>query len=276
MKKTRKMLSLVITVCMVFVLVSCGGNGDKDAETTEGKETEESTGAEEEDAKETDDGENGEDVDVDFGKGVEWPEESMGDLPKPDVRVTAIIKDESSGQCVVTFSEMSEKTAAEYIQQLKDLGFGNGMEMAGEDSVIFSGTKVDGSVTFAYYTENGGGTISYGAIETEEVVDDTKDAAPWPAELMGGAPELAGRITDITNDNDRYITVYLERVEKADFEAYLEALEAAGFSVDKDKTSSLDDMDYRAYNEAGDWIRAHLRIEGSGNKATVEFEKADE
>lgn len=106
-------------------------------------------------------GEDGDAV-ISVGEDMKWPDDVMGDVPKPQATITAIFKDESAKACTVTFEKMSKGDAQDYLAALKGLGYGNGLDFSDSESLMFSGTKESGEgIMFTYNIADGTGLISY-------------------------------------------------------------------------------------------------------------------
>ncbi|MDF2686594.1 MAG: hypothetical protein K0S55_1776 [Clostridia bacterium] len=113
------------------------------------------------------------------------------------------------------------------------------------------------------------------ASDTNKEAVDMTDAMPWPKDFINEVPELEGKISDVVNDNDIYITITVEYVEKSVFEAFTEQLKQAGFNVDIDKSTSTETIDFSAHNEKDEWIRAYLSLDDVNNYAVIEMSKPD-
>ncbi len=267
MRKIKYLIAAACIVCLTLTLAACGGGKTEDSGKTEdgGKAAQEnagnvSTGAE-----------------LDFGQNLKWPADSMGKLPEITGKITGVLKDDGSGQCTVAFSEMTKENAQAYIAEMKKMGYTGELSMADEESLVHSGKAADGSTAFFTYNVTAKeGTISYGSGKTSgqsAAEIDRNDAAPWPKNFMESVPELAGRITDVVNDNNKKVTVSLEYVDKAIFEDYIKLLKLNGFTQDADENTSVSAIDFRAYNAQGEWVNAYLRIEEGNNTATITMEK---
>lgn len=246
------------------------------------------------------------DGEIVVGENVKWPDADMGGLAKPSATVTAVIKDNISGGCSVAFSEMTADAAASYVAGLKQQGYQAVLDMTDTDGLFFTGSKADGAaVAFTYTNSAKEGTLTYTPAqdgvsgvttvseqtgtsaqtgtsnqtgtslpdesETQEPIDMT-DVSPWPSNFIAGVPELKGKITNVSNQNNENMTVELAYVEKADFEAYVATLKKNGYTVDVDEGKDSYNYDFRAYNENGDYVNAYMSYEGK--TATVYMEKA--
>lgn len=211
------------------------------------------------------------------GQNMEWPAGSMGSLPQLKGQVTAVIK--SDKDCAVTLTGCSKEDVTAYVTQLKNSGYGNGMDMVDANGYIFTGTKSDNSsVALSYTMSSGEVTLSYvsGSSSALAATEDMTDKAPWPGNFIKGVPELAGKITDVVNNNNTEITVSVKYVQKADFEAFVQQVKQNGYTVDSDESSSVSNIRYEAYSASREWVRAYLSINSDGNTAEIIMEKASD
>ena len=223
---------------------------------------------------------------VTTGSDLAWPADKMGGLPSPGGKLTGLYSDSASGSTIAAFSDLSEDEANAYVASLKAKGYASAMEMRDEDTLLYSGTAADGSTVLFTFTFSSGeasltfapaGTVPAGGdnVTSESGsagATDTTDVSPWPQGFLPGVPELAGKITNVTNQNNQNLAVNLEQVEKADAEAYVEALKAGGYTVDADDIRDSYSMTYSARNAAGDLVQLTMVFEYKS--ATVYMEKA--
>jgi len=274
-KWTANLLAAGIILCMGLSLTACGGiqkSGKAGSEDRQSGQTQSSKNTE--NNKTT----------IAAGQNMEWPKDKMANMTEPKAKVTAIVKDDATKQCTVAFGEMAETDAKAYVLKLKELGYVNNVvEMTDANSIMFSGESSSGEqVTFVYTISTKDGTIFYdpkgkgaGSVSISKSIDMT-DATAWPVNFISGVPELAGKITDVVNDNDKAVTVYLDYVKKADFEAYVKQLKQNGYTVEADESTSVSSIDFKAYNAAKEWVHVYLNITADNNNATVDMEKAGE
>jgi hypothetical protein len=147
---------------------------------------------------------------------------------------------------------------------------------------MISGTASSGAkAMFAYSVSEKSGTVTY-LHEPEAVVSivesiDMTDADSWPANFLAGVPELQGKITYVSYDGVTNVIVDLSYVEKADFEAFIETVKQAGFTIDADESKSTDGINFSAYNEADDWFYSDLSYgdePNPNNTVRIEMYKA--
>lgn len=96
------------------------------------------------------------------GESLKWPEKIMVNMPEPKCKITAVLKDDKTGQCTAAFAELSNEDAKAYVEKLKSNGYSGGMELQDANSILFSGIDGKGSqACFVYNTATKEGTISY-------------------------------------------------------------------------------------------------------------------
>lgn len=130
----KKTLSVLLTAMLIFtfVLTGCSGSDDKKDKDKD---------------KDTKSG----DATIAAGDNVKWPSDKMGGMEKPDAKITAVVKDDKTGNYTVAFSDMSKDSAQQYIDKLKALGYKSIMEVNDTDGILYSGQNSDGVLaTFTY------------------------------------------------------------------------------------------------------------------------------
>ncbi len=285
-----KMRSIITTILLsaAVVLSACSGGGKSSlASSANANSSVKSSSSEKVDIKIGSNGESGKitsgDASLQFGADLKWPKDQMKGLNEPKGKITGVMKDDKTGQCSVTYTEMKSEDAQTYVNSLKALGYSGGMNLVDKDGIMFSGTGSNGEeLLFTYnvtakegmivYTPNSQ-TSNVSANAMANQPKDMTDVLQWPNSFMKGVPELKGKIVDVVNNNNKYVTVSIEYVEKADFEAFLAQLKQNGYTVEKDETTSANAINYRAYNADGEWIRAYMSI--PDKDATVEMEKPE-
>lgn len=271
MKKHFKTAGLVVTLfCLILMLTACGA--DKTSQSSDGTQSAENAQKE---------------PSIDLGEDLKWPKDFMGNLPEPRGKITAVISDETTKQCIVTFAEMSKEDAAAYAKKIEELGYVGGLKVSDVDLISINGEDATGAkVDFLYNVSPKEGTVSFhskdaaqnsnlddGGTSSAAPVDMT-DLAAWPSGYIDGIPELQGKIVNVLK-NDDSVSVDLEYVEKADFENYVKQLREKGYTRDIDETSELSAIDFRAYNEDGDWVHAYWTAEEDKNTASIMMEKVE-
>lgn len=88
--------------------------------------------------------------------------EAMGDLPKPEGKVTLVMDDEKAKCCTVTVTELEPDDAARYIDILKEMSIEGGNLSETTGLIIFSGdTDKNTSMHFHYSPDDKEGIIIY-------------------------------------------------------------------------------------------------------------------
>jgi len=281
MKKKIKLLALVMTFVLALSACSIGekSKDDKDDKDSSSKSSKTSAVDDDDDNDSKDSKSDDEDLEV----SLKWPSKSIPKDLKVDGTVTYVLEDKETGQVSIALKGMSEKEANDYIKTLKGLSYAGGMEMVDSDGLFFTGTADDQtSVIFTYNIASKESTITYtpeGAssnpiVTTQEEIDMT-DKDKWPDGFLKGVPELKGKITSVSNNNNKYVTVYLDYVTEEDFKAYIETLKINGFTEDSNIVSSTTEIDYSAYNSKGEYVRVLLSISEDYNSAYVDMEIAE-
>lgn len=224
------------------------------------------------------------DSSINYGDNLKWPKEFMVNIPEPKGKITAVVKDDKTRQCTVTFSEMSKDDASDYVVKLKGLGYSGGLEISDADSITFSGAASNGSeISFLYNVTAKEGSIFYNPGSTDSNPNNTEsntnnesvdltDITTWPKEFSKEVPELKGKIVN-TSTSVNYVSASLEYVEKTDFEAYIKQLKESGFTIETDESTSTDTIDFSAYNTKGEWVRAYFKIDEGKTSVIIEMEK---
>lgn len=159
--KVLRIMAVFLIVTIMFSLCSCGKIEEKIAEKSVEKLVENATGANVDITKDGGKIEvNGETMEA--GENLPWPEEAMGELPKPKAKVTFVMAGDASKGGTVAVSELELNDAKQYAEKLKEMGFKNGMNLEDSDGIIFSGTTDKGEqVNFVYNLSAKEGTVAY-------------------------------------------------------------------------------------------------------------------
>lgn len=293
MKTKKSLLFLALALTMVFIS-SCGAVKDKLAENAIEGAIKKATGAEVDIKGDTTTIKSA-DGTFQAGDALKWPKEKMGDLPEPKAKITTVMSDDKTKGCTIAYSSMGLDDAKKYIENLLKLGYKDGLSSTDKDAILHSGQKADGStVFFTYNITSKEGAIVYtppipgspsqsstptvppagtdsSSKPPQDAPVDMTDVVPWPNGFLEGIPELKGKITDIQTRNDVKTTIYLEYVEKSDVQKYIEVLKKNGYTVEKNESTSVDNIHYAGYNEKNDWVE----VSWQGDKrAYVDMEKA--
>lgn len=147
------LLVLLLGLLLVPTLASCGQPGGNGGNTTP-------TAAPTDDASPTDAAPTQANPTVESGDDLEWPSDAMGNLPVLDATRTDIVI--AGGLSSVLFTDLDAEVGSQYIEALKELGYGDGMEYKDDVVLSFTGTDADGaSVVFAYDFSTREGTLTY-------------------------------------------------------------------------------------------------------------------
>lgn len=123
-------------------------NDDEDSEDTEAEDTDENT-----DETEAED-EDSTAITTSDSKDMGWPGDDMGNLPEISDKITGVWT--SDGTSSISFEGMDRKTADDYVDSLKDLGYKDGYE--GEEDGVLTFMKTDKDGNYAWFTYNPDGT----------------------------------------------------------------------------------------------------------------------
>lgn len=130
---------LLLAVAMLSTLVACGGKEPAVTDKNEPSTTFTYT---------------------DDEKGLDWPKDKMGDLPKLDATIQAAV--DSGNGYVISFTKLSKKDAEDYVKDLKLEGFEASLDSATSDAIMFYGTNDDEAfVMFVYDVGDEAGTLTY-------------------------------------------------------------------------------------------------------------------
>lgn len=159
--KAVRLAAVMLIAAMVFSLCACRKVEEKIAEKSAEKLLEEALGTDvditEDGGKIKVDGKS-----VESGENLPWPKEAMGDLPKPEGKITIVMKDEEAKSCTVTIAELKSDDASEYINMLKEMCIDEGTLSDDLGLTFFSGNTDKGaSVHFQYSPDDKEGLIAY-------------------------------------------------------------------------------------------------------------------
>jgi len=177
MKRPAKYLLILLVIVSIISLSGCGSIANKIAKTAKDKVEEQMTKDDENDDEndddntdETEDDSNSDEtqaqdnedstaITTSDSKGMDWPGDNMGNMPKIEDKITGVWS--SDGTCTISFEGMERKTADDYVKSLKDLGYEDGFE-GEEDSVLsFMKSDKDGNTVWFTYNPDGTGTLLY-------------------------------------------------------------------------------------------------------------------
>ncbi|HYE83236.1 MAG TPA: hypothetical protein VEG39_13855 [Clostridia bacterium] len=161
MMKAARLVAVLLIATVVFSLCGCRKVEEKIAEKGAEKLIEDALGVD------VDISEDGGEIKVDggameAGEDLPWPKEAMGDMPKPEGKITFIMKDDETKGCTVTVSELETDNAKQYVEELKKMGYKETMRTENEDGILFMGGTDKGEiVNFAYNYSDKQGVVAY-------------------------------------------------------------------------------------------------------------------
>ncbi len=180
MKRPAKYLLMILVIVALISMSGCGSiankisdaakdkvseqlskddeNDDEDSEDTEDEDSED-TEDENTDETEAEDNEDSTAITTSDSKGMDWPGDNMGNMPKIEEKITGVWS--SEGTCTISFEGMERKTADDYISSLKDLGYKDGFEGEDDNGLSFIKADKDGNTAWFTYSPDGTGTIMY-------------------------------------------------------------------------------------------------------------------
>lgn len=161
----KKNISRLLVVVMVFslmaVVTSCGKVKEKIGEKIAEEATEKLLG---ENVEINNDGfeikgEDGESFQV--GEELDWPEDSMGDIPEFKGSIISSYSDDQT--CTVILEDVDSDDVEDYIDELKDMDFEDGLEANNDEMIMYSGTREDeaDTITVTFSKTEKGITIIY-------------------------------------------------------------------------------------------------------------------
>jgi len=173
MKRPAKYLLIILVIVSLISLSGCGSIANKitdaakdkvseqmneDEEETE-EEDEEETEDEDSDETEAEDDEDSTAITTSDSKGMDWPGDDMGNMPKIDEKITGVWS--SEGTCTISYEGMERKTADDYIDSLKKLGYKDGFEGEDDNGLSFIKADEDGNTAWFTYNPDGTGSVMY-------------------------------------------------------------------------------------------------------------------
>lgn len=255
MKSMKIILCVLLVFSLTFMLTNCllGGNVkvDKDGNVI---------------IKDKDNDGN----DVVIG-GKKWDKSKMHGLPAPKAKLeTSIFSDDGA---MYGFSEMKEKDAKNYIEDIKEAGFTYNSIVL--DEYMYNGTNKDGLIiNFAYDKESGSGSIMSGKGEPPSGEEDENFAViggsdkKWDSSLVGGLPDPGVEVASFwtVDGNTSYV---LEAIPS--YRNYVEKIKDCGFTEDINEVEIDSIFIFGASNSAGDRITFSV----SDDSSTITFERAN-
>lgn len=295
--KIKTSLLILSAIVSITFFSSCGAIKEKLAEKAVEKVIEKSTGNQV-DIKKDGAKVSNNSGSYESGENLKWPKDQMGDLPEPKAKFVAILNDAKTKGCSVGFASCEIDDAKKYIDELKKRGYASSFETVDKESMVYIGTKTDGAVAnFTYSVGSKDGLIAYnppGTVNIEKAnptatpspsaaapnnskptptaAVDMTDAAPWPGNFLKGVPELNGKIISVDSTDEVEKIVILEYVEKTDIQKFIEVLKTAGYTNEKEESSSQDFIQFSAYNQKEDRVDVYW---DNSKAATVTMQKSE-
>lgn len=170
-----------------------------------------------------------------------WPTTGIGEVaPKPALK-EADIWENTSKKLSLKAIDVSEKLFKEYRQACVESGFTENVKEYGNSYEAY--TK-DGYYINTFLTDDGEFYLSVKApIEMEHYL--------WPEEGIGALlPEPKQEYGKILEDRNRSFRAEIYQVSEEEYEAYINACQAAGFIVEEYRTYD----DFKADDRDGNWV----------------------
>ncbi|NLM43214.1 MAG: hypothetical protein GX201_04260 [Clostridiales bacterium] len=159
--KTIRVAIIFLVIIMIFSLGACRKVEEKIAEKSAEKFLEKALGADVDITMEGGKIKVG-DGTMEVGEDLPWPKEAMGDLPKPEGKITFIMEDEQAKSCTATVAELKPDDAEKYINKLKEMCIDGGSLSENEGLTIFRGdTQKNASIYLHYNSNDNEGIIIY-------------------------------------------------------------------------------------------------------------------
>jgi hypothetical protein len=134
--KAIRVAVVLLVVIIAFSLCSCRKVEEKIAEESAEKLLEKALGADVEITKDGGKVKVG-GTTVESGENLPWPKEAMGDLPKPEGKITLVMENEKDKSCSVYIAEFEPDDAAKYVNKLKEMCIEGGRLMGGDRIYYF-------------------------------------------------------------------------------------------------------------------------------------------
>ncbi len=190
---------------------------------------------------------------------VSWPTSGLAtQLPKPDSSKISISTN-SDAKLSASVDDFSQDAYSKYVDSCKEKGFTVDAET---DTTSFKAYNAEGYyVSLIYFGSSGGMSISLDAPLRAETVS-------WPTSGPGTLlPKPASDRGVVNSNTSSRFSVTLADTDKAAFEAYVNEVSAAGFTVDFSKQ----DKSFGAKDASGN--KVSVRYEGN-NQMEVSIDAA--
>lgn len=200
-----------------------------------------------------------------------WEKSEMHGLDAPKATIeTSVLSTDGN---MYGFSNMKEKDAKDYIENLKSEGFTyNSFTM---DDYLYSGTNKEGlTINFSYDKDSETGSIMSAKGDPPSEEEDQNTAVigtsdeKWDSSIMGGLPDPGVKIGAFWTADD---AAYYNLEVIPSYTDYVEIIKDHGFTQDIDETEIDSVYIYVATNSAGDRITFSV----STDMTTIVFEKGN-
>ena len=184
---------------------------------------------------------------ISCGSKVEWPDTKLGNMLPVIEDAKGEIGYESTDSLRITLKEISEQQYYDYIESCKEKGFTVDVKEETDSFVAFNqdGYKVD----LSYFSD--------GDLWIEIEVPISMSTITWPkSEIVSLLPVPKSNYGKINSESDSCFIAYLGNTSKTEYDAYVEAVYAQGFSVDYNKGTDF------FYGDNADGYSVSIKYEG--------------
>lgn len=279
---------LTILPVLVFISLFAVGCGNKIEETLTEKVIERVTDGEVDVDVDSKDGKvsiGTDDGSLTTGENLDWPEDNMASLPKPDATIYSIsdIQEGNATSIILTFNK--KDGGFDYMQQLLDLGYVQRSYTKSADSLMYMAVK-DGntSVMLSYETEEGNGSITLSRDDDsakeffENKMNEEENEGPieinmaesmdWPKDSMDNIPPIKAQITSVSQDSNR-VSIGFKGISEEDMTSYINEIKSLGFEAQVTEMIMDDFLNYTASDNKDNMIS----ITWTSNEGTITYTK---
>lgn len=210
------------------------------------------------------------------GENLEWPEEDMNPLPKPDAQVFSLVKlDDNATTVILKFNK--QNGGDDYLQRIIDMGYIQTTKSDMGEMVIFMAVNDDNTdIMFTRNLEDDSGSITlnkdseiarnffkeYNEAE-EDYEEDYSDSMEWPKDTMDNLPELRANITGISI-NENTVLINFTGVNRDTIVDYIEDIISLGFDIESTEYTEKRFLNYSARNNDNKYFTINWS-EGEGS-----------
>lgn len=175
-------------------------------------------------------------------KKIDWSEITLGDkMPKSDV-LTGEIETNRKDLAIIEITKISQKEFESYVQKVIDAGYDIDLEYEDWDTVYGAFNKEGYSIRISYLENSKEMSITLETPETNNMKE-----IEWPSNGLGAMlPKPKSNLGKISWNNSDTFIVHLGNTTINDFNEYVKACEAAGYTNDYSK----EDKYYSAKNSS--------------------------